>query len=127
MNIDEIDIYDYFLKGFENDLKRIEEAQPSYTTLPYIMRDFIERCGAFHFACRAHILGIESVLILSDMASEILKKLNEKLNDRLEWHGARLDEHLGNVPAALVMVNCCNDLFKVFGMDFTTLQKVRKK
>ena len=26
MNIDEIDIYDYFQKGFENDLKRVEEA-----------------------------------------------------------------------------------------------------
>ena len=120
MNIDEIDIYDYFLKGFENDLKRIEEAQPSYTTLPYIMRDFIERCGAFHFARRSNLLGIEGILILSDMSSEILKKLNEKLNDRLEWHGARLDEHLGNVPAALVMVNCCNDLFKCLGMEFNT-------
>ncbi len=120
MNIDEIDIYDYFLKGFENDLKRLDEAKPYYTTFPYIMRDFIERCGALHFACRAHILGIEGVLILSDMASEILKKLNEKLNDRLKWHGTRLDEHLGNVPAALVMVNCCNDLLNPLGMEFTT-------
>lgn len=28
MNIDEIDIFDYFHKGFENDLKRINEAEP---------------------------------------------------------------------------------------------------
>lgn len=120
MNIDEIDIYNYFLKGFENDLKRIEEAEPYYTTIPYIMRDFIERCGAFHFARYSNLLGCESIIILSDMAIDILKKLNEKLNNRLKWHGARLDEHLGNVPAALVMVNCCNDLLKPLGMDFNT-------
>lgn len=41
-------------------------------------------------------------------------------DDRLKWHGVRLDEHLGNVPAALVMVNCCNDLFNCLGMEFTT-------
>ncbi len=120
MHINKIDIYDYFLKGFENDLKRIEEAEPYYTTIPYIMRDFIERCGAFHFARYSNLLGCEGIIILSDMAKDILKKLNEKLNDRLKWHGARLDEHLGNVPAALVMVNCCNDLLKPLGMDFNT-------
>ena len=118
MNIDEIDIYDYFHKGFENDLKRIEEAEPYYTTIPYILRDFLERRGALHFAYNSGILEPEGLLILSDMAKEILKKLNEKLNDRLKWHGSRLDEHLGNVPADLVMVNCCNDLFKCLGMEF---------
>lgn len=118
MNIDEIDIYDYFLKGFENDLKRIDETEIYYTTFPYIMRDFLERVGAFHFASHYNFLGYEGIIILSDMAIEILKKLNEKLNDRLKWHGARLDEHLGNVPAALIMVNCCNDLLNPLGMEF---------
>ena len=112
--------YDHFLMGLENDLKRVEEAKPYYTTLPYIMRDFIERCGAFHFAYKWGILDSEYFLILSDMSREILKKLNEKLNDRLKWHGERLDENLGNVPAALVMVNCCNDLFNPLGMEFYT-------
>lgn len=118
MNIDEMDIYDYFLKGFENDLKRVEEAEPYYTTIPYILRDFLERRGALHFAYNSGILETEGLLILSDMSKEILKKLNEKLNDRLKWHGSRLDEYLGNVPADLVMVNCCNDLFKCLGMEF---------
>lgn len=117
MNIDEIDIYDYFLNGFENDLKRIEEAYPSYTTLPYIMRDFIERCGAFHFARLSNLFDFEGILVLYDLQKEVLKKINEKINDRLKWHGARLDEHLGNVPAALIMVNCCNDLLKPLGME----------
>ena len=49
--------------------------------------------------------------------------MNEKLNESLKWHGSRLDEHLGNVPADLVMVNCCNDLFKPLGMDFTDEKK----
>lgn len=118
MNIDEIDIYDYFLKGFENDLKRVEESEPSYTTLPYIMRDFIERCGAFHFARLSNFFDFEVILVLYDLQKEVLKKINEKINDRLKWHGARLDEHLGNVPAALIMVNCCNDLLKPLGMEF---------
>ena len=118
MNIDKIDIYDYFYKGFENDLKRVEDAEPYYTTLPYIMRDFIERCGAFHFARIYNFFEFEDIDNLWDLQKEILKKLNEKLNDRLKWHGARLDEYLGNVPAALVMVNCCNDLFKPLGMEF---------
>lgn len=120
MHIDEIDIYDYFLKGFENDLKRVEEAEPYYTTIPYILRDFLERRGALHFAYNNGILEPEGLLILSDMSKEILKKLNEKLNDRLKWHGARLDEYLGNVTADLVMVNCCNDLLKPIGMEFDT-------
>lgn len=124
MNIDEIDIYDYFHKGFENDLKRVEEAEPFYTTIPYILRDFLERRGALHFAYNSGILEPEGLLILSDMSKEILKKLNEKLNDRLKWHGSRLDEHLGNVSADLVMVNCCNDLFKPLGMDFTDEKKI---
>lgn len=118
MNIDEIDIFDYFHKGFENDLKRINEAEPYYTTFPYIMRDFIERCGAFHFARYSNFIDFEGILVLYDLQKEVLKKINEKLNDRLKWHGSRLDEHLGNVPAALVMVNCCNDLFKPLGMEF---------
>lgn len=120
MNIDEIDIYDHFLMGFENDLKRVEEAKPYYTTLPFIMRDFIERCGAFHLAYKWGILDSEYFLILFNMSREIKKKLNEKLNDRLKWHCERLDENLGNVPAALVMVNCCNDLFNPLGMEFFT-------
>lgn len=120
MNINEIDIYDYFSSGFENDLKRINEADRSYTTIPYIMRDFLERCGAFHFVRLYDFLEYEELEILYDLQIEVLKKLNEKLSDRLKWHGARLDEHLGNVPAALVMVNCCNDLFNCFGMEFTT-------
>ena len=118
MNIDEIDIFDYFHKGFKNDLKRVEEADPYYTTFPYIMRDFIERCGAFHFARYSNFIDFEGIFILYDLQQEVLKKINEKLNDRLKWHGARLDEHLGNVPAALVMVNCCNDLLKPLGMEF---------
>ena len=124
MNIDEIYIYDYFHKGLENDLKRVEEAEPYYTTIPYILRDFIERRGAIHFAYNSGILEPEGLLILSDMSKEILKKLNEKLNDRLKWHGSRLDEYLGNVPADLVMVNCCNDLFKPLGMEFTDEKKI---
>jgi hypothetical protein len=124
MNIDEIDIYDYFLKGFENDLKRVEEAEPYHTTIPYILLDFLERRGALNFAYNSGILEPEGLLILSDMSKEILKKLNEKLNDRLKWHGDRLDEHLGNVTANLVMVNCCNDLLKPLGMDFTDEKKI---
>ena len=120
MNIDKIDIYDYFRRGFENDLKRVNEAEPYNTTLPYIMREFLERCGAFHFARVSNFLGFDDFFDLCDLQKDILKKLNEKLNDRLKWHGARLDEHLGNVPAALVMVNCCNDLFNCLGMEFTT-------
>lgn len=124
MNIDEIYIYDYFYNGLENDLKRVEEAEPYYTTIPYILRDFLERRGALHFAYNIGILEPEALLILSDMSKEILKKLNEKLNDRLKWHGSRLDEHLGNVPAALIMVNCCNDLFKPLEMEFTDEKKI---
>ncbi len=120
MNIDEIDIYDRFLNGFNNDLKRIENTECFYTDFPYVLRDCLDRRAALHFAFENGILGHEGFFILSDMAKDILKKLNEKLNDRLKWHGARLDEHLGNVPAALVMVNCCNDLFKCLGMDFNT-------
>lgn len=118
MNIDAIDIYDYFLKGFKQDLIRVEEAEPYFTTIPYIFRDFLYRRGALYFAYEIGILEPEDLLILSDMAKEIFKKLNEKLNDRLKWHGERLDEHLGNVPAALVLVNCCNDLLKPLGMEF---------
>ena len=82
------------------------------------MRDFLEILGALHFAYNSGILEPEGLLILSDMSKEILKKLNEKLNERLKWHGARLDEHLGNVPAELILVNCCNDLLKPLGMEF---------
>ena len=122
MIINEIDIYDYFLKGFENDLKRVNEAEPSYTTIPYIMRDYVERCGAFHFARLSNFFEFDEMLFIYDLQKEISEKLNEKLNDRLKWHGERLDENLGNVPAALVMVNCCNDLLKPLGtgMEFTT-------
>ena len=120
MNIDEIDIYDYFIKRLENDLKRVEEAEPYYTTIPYILRDFLEIRGAINFAYDSGILEPEGLLFLSDKSKEILKKLNEKLNDRIKWHGSRLDEHLGNVHADLVMVNCCNDLFKPLGMEFDT-------
>lgn len=113
------DSYDYFHKGFENDLKRVEEAEPYYTTIPYILRDFLERRGALHFAFENGILDNDEFSILSDLSNEILKKLNEILNNRLKWHGERLDEHLGmNVPAALVMVNCCNDIFQPLGMEF---------
>lgn len=124
MNINEMDIFNYFLEGFKNDLKRINESDCSYTTIPYIMRDFVERCGAYHFVRLSDFLEYEELDILYDWQIEVLKKLNEKLNDRLKWHGARLDEHLGNVPAALVMVNCCNDLFKPLGMEFTDEKKI---
>ena len=48
----------------------------------------------------------------------------ERLNYRLIWHGARLDEYLKNASAALIMVNCCNDLFKPLGMEFTDEKKI---
>ena len=123
MNIDEIDIYRRFLDGFKNDLKRVENTVCYYTTVPYVLRDCLERRAALHFAFDNGILDHEEFSILSDWSKDVLKKLNEILNDRLKWHGSRLDEHLGNVPADLVMVNCCNDLFKPLGMEFTDEKK----
>ena len=120
MNVDEIDIYRSFLDGFKNDLKRVDDTDYFYTTLPYVLRDCLDRRAALHFAFVNGILDHEEFSILSDWAKDVLKKLNEKLNDRLKWHGERLDEHLGNVPAELIMVNLLNDLFKPLEMEFNT-------
>lgn len=120
MNIDEIDIYRRFLNGFKNDLKRVENTDCYCTTVPYIFRDCLERRAALHFAFENGILDHEEFSLLSDWSKEVLKKLNEKLNYRLKWHGDRLDEYLGNASSYLVMVNCCNDLLKPIGMEFDT-------
>lgn len=124
MNIDEIDIYRRFLDGFKNDLKRIDDTDYFYSTLPYVFRDCLDRLAALHFAFVNGILDHEEFSILSDWSKDVLKKLNEKLNDRLIWHASRLNEHLENASAALVMVNCCNDLFKPLGMEFTDEKKI---
>lgn len=124
MNIDEIEIYRNFLNGFKNDLKRIEDTDYFYSTLPYVLRDCLDRRSALHFSFVNGILDHEEFSILSDWANDVLKKLNERLNYRLIWHGARLDEYLKNASAALIMVNCCNDLFKPIGMEFTDEKKI---
>ena len=110
-----------FFKEFEISLKcdkeRLNKIEYYNTMLPYFTRNFFERVANIHFCFRQGLISYNDLEILEFLIKDIKELLNKKLNDRIKWHGERLDEHLKDASAALIIVNGYNDLFTT--MEFT--------
>lgn len=110
-----------FFKEFEISLKcdkeRLNKIEYYNTMLPYFTRDFFERVANIHFCLCQGLISHDEFEILEFSINEIKERLNKKLNDRIKWHGERLDEYLKDSSAALILVNGYNDLFTT--MEFT--------
>lgn len=110
-------IFEEFEKELKCDKERLGKMEFWNTMLPYFTRDFFERVANCRFCFFKGFIDYNHFKILEDLINEIKTLLNKKLEDRIKWHGDRLDEHLKDATAALILCNGYNDLFTT--MEFS--------
>lgn len=110
-------IFDEFKTEFKCDKERLYKMEYYNTMLPYFTRDFFERVANCHFCFCRGFITYNDFEILEDLIKEIKTLLNKRLEARIKWIGDRLDEHLKNPTAALILCNGYNDLFTT--MEFS--------
>lgn len=110
-------IFDEFENEFKCDKERLYKMEFYNTMLPYFTRDFFERVANCRFCFCKGFIDYNHFQILEDLIEEIKTLLNKKLEARVKWLGDRLDEHLKDATAALILCNGYNDLFTT--MEFS--------
>ena len=110
-------IFEEFEKELKYDKERLYKMEFWNTMLPYFTRDFFERVANCRFCFFKGFIDYNHFQILEDLINEIKTLLNKKLEARIKWHGDRLDEHLKDATAALILCNGYNDLFTT--MEFS--------
>ena len=110
-------IFDEFEKELKFDKERLNKMEFWNTMLPYFTRDFFERVANCRFCFFKGFIEYNDFQILEDLITEIKTLLNKKLEDRIKWHGEKLDNHLKDATAALILCNGYNDLFTT--MEFS--------